>query len=227
MQPPRRPIQARVRESILQAVLCGSIQPGQRLCVQTLADTLGVSVTPVREALNSLAADGVLDLLPGGTAIVPTMTRSALEEWLWLRRIIESQLFERGLKRKTPADAQSIADLATSASQSTRDPALCLEISSAVIDRIVALAHQEVLTSNLRRVRIRCAAALAEGQRRAGAEAAASFAAGVASALRDGIDLDARSIHARYLDSIDAAALSTLIGRLDGISLVDWSNAEH
>jgi DNA-binding GntR family transcriptional regulator len=209
MKLPRRPIQARVRESILQAVLCGSIQPGQRLCVQTLADTLGVSVTPVREALNSLAADGVLDLLPGGTAIVPTMTRSELEEWLWLRRVIESQLFARGLERKTPANAQSIADLATSVSQSTRDPALCLEISSAVIDRIVALANQEVLTSNLRRVRIRCAAALAEGQRRAGAEAAASFAAGVASALRDGIDLDARSIHGRYLDSIDAAALST------------------
>jgi DNA-binding GntR family transcriptional regulator len=210
MNPPRRPIQARVRESILQAVLCGSIQPGQRLCVQTLAEALGVSITPVREALGSLAGDGVLDLLPGGTAIVPVMTRTALEEWLWLRRAIESQLFERGLERKTPADAGSIADLATNVLRNRQDPALCIEISASVIDRIIVLANQEVLAGNLRRVRIRCAAALTEGQRRAGVEAAASFAAGVASSLRDGIDHDALSTHGRYLDSIDIAAISAI-----------------
>jgi DNA-binding GntR family transcriptional regulator len=210
MNLPHRPIQTRVRESILQAVLSGSIRPGQRLSIQALADTLGVSVTPIREALNSLAGDGVLDLLPGGAVVVPAMTRAQLEQWLWLRRVIESRLVECGLERKTSSDAAEIADLAASVARNAPDPALCIEIGSAVIDRIVALAHQEVLVANLHKVRIRCAAVLAEGQRRAGVEAAASFAAGIAAALRGGIDSDACSSHGRYLDSIDAAALSSI-----------------
>jgi DNA-binding GntR family transcriptional regulator len=210
MNLPRRPIQTRVRESILQAILSGSIRPGQRLSIQTLADTLGVSVTPIREALSALVGDGVLDLLPGGVVLVPAMKRAELEEWLWLRRVLESRLVERGLERKTPSDAAAIVDLASGVARYTLDPALCIEISAAVIDRIVALAKHEVLASNLLRVRNRCAAALAEGQRRAGVEAAAGFAAGIAGALRGGIDSDACVSHGRYLDSIDTAALSIM-----------------
>ncbi|HEY5808490.1 MAG TPA: GntR family transcriptional regulator [Povalibacter sp.] len=210
MNPPRRPIQTRVRRSILEAIRSGAIRPGQKLSIAALADTLGVSVTPIREALSSLAGDGVLDLLSGGVVIVPAMTRAHLEEWLWLRRVIESQLVERGLERKTPSDAAAIADLASEVSLNTLDADLCIEIGSAVIDRIVALADREVLARNLCRVRSRCAAALAEGQRHAGVEAAVSFAAGIASALRGGRDNDARVIHGRYLDSIDAAVLSMM-----------------
>lgn len=208
MDPAGRSIQARVRDSILQAILSGAIRPGQRLSIQTLADTLGVSTTPIREALSSLAGDGVLDLFPGGIVIVPAMTRAQFEQWLWLRRVIESRLIERGLERKTPSDAAAIADLAGSVARNTLDPALCVEIGAAVIDRIVTLANDSVLESNLRRARIRCAAALAEGQRRAGAEAAIRFAAAIADALRGGSDSDARISHGRYLDGIDAAALA-------------------
>jgi DNA-binding GntR family transcriptional regulator len=210
MNLPRRPIQTRVRESILQAILNGSVRPGQTLSIQTLADTLGVSVTPVREALSSLAGDGVLDLLPGGIVVVPALTRAQLEEWLWLRRVIESRLFECGLARKTPSDAVEIADLASSVSRNTRDAPLCIQLSCAVIDRIVTIANYEILATNLLRVRSRCAAALTEGQRRAGVEAAVGFAAGIARALHGGIDSDACISHDRYLDCIDAAALSTM-----------------
>jgi DNA-binding GntR family transcriptional regulator len=212
MNLPGRSIQARVRESILQAILSGSIRPGQRLSIQTLADSLGVSTTPIREALSSLAGDGVLDLFPGGVVIVPTMTRAQLEQWLWLRRVIESRLVERGLERKTPSDAAVIADFADSVVRNTLDPALCIEISGAVIDGIVALADHAVLQSNLHRARIRCAAALTAGMRRAGAEAAISFAAAIANALRGGLDCHVLVCHSRYLDCIDAAALSTVDG---------------
>lgn len=175
-----------------------------------LADTLGVSATPVREALSSLAGDGVLDLFPGGVVIVPEMTRGQLEQWLWLRRVIESRLMERGLERKTPSDVMAIADLAGSVARGTLDPDLCVEIAAAVIDRIVTLAHDSVLESNLGRARFRCAAALTEGRRGAGADTAISFAAAIERALLGGSDSDALISHGRYLDSIDVATLSSM-----------------
>jgi DNA-binding GntR family transcriptional regulator len=175
-----------------------------------LADTLGVSATPVREALSSLAGDGILHLFPGGVVIVPVITRAQLEQWLWLRRVIECRLVERGLERKTPADAEAIADLASSVARNQLDPALCVEIAAAVVDRIVTLADLPVMENNLRRVRVRCAATLADGQRHAGAEASISFATAIARALLAGNDSDARISHCHYLDSTDAAAHSIM-----------------
>ena len=208
----RRPLQTGIRESVLEAVLNGSIRPGQRIAIQPLADLLGVSVTPVRDALNSLVSEGVLEMLPGGTAIVPKITPDALQEWLWLRRTIEARLIACGLRRKSTADAAAIIAIAETATQAGADTSICIDATAVVIDRFVALAGQHVLHDNLRRVRNRCGAQLAEAARKVDVEArAVRFLAEVIAALRAGSDVDVETAYDRYQDRIDAAAMSGII----------------
>jgi DNA-binding GntR family transcriptional regulator len=60
----------RIREEIEQAVLTGEFGDGMRLDEITLCNRFGVSRTPVREALNQLAASGLLEMIPRRGAFV-------------------------------------------------------------------------------------------------------------------------------------------------------------
>ena len=61
-------------ESVLKDVVQGVLRPGQHLVAQALARRLGVSLTPVREALIALAGIGIVDLLPNRGAVVRRLT---------------------------------------------------------------------------------------------------------------------------------------------------------
>lgn len=205
----RRPLQSGIRTSILDAIASGAVQPGQKIAVQPLADLLGVSVTPVREALNALVSEGVLEMLPGGTAVVPTITRAALEQWLWLGRTIEMQLIRGGLEHKAPADIEKLATLAEAGSRQP-EPSACIDSCLAVIARLVAIANRPVLYENLQRVRNPCRAQLVAASRALGSDAAAAFLAACAVALRARRDADVESAYLRYRDRLEAAALDLL-----------------
>ncbi len=205
----RRPLQSGIRTSILDAIGSGAVQPGQKIAVQPLADLLGVSVTPVREALNALVSEGVLEMLPGGTAIVPKITRPALEQWLWLERTIELELIRYGLERKVSADAQKLATLAAAAAHQM-EPTACNEGCLAVMARLVAMADRPVLLENLQRVRHRCSAPLAAARRSLGTAAAAPFLTDFTAALRAGRNADVESAYRRYRDLLEPAALDLL-----------------
>ena len=68
----------------------GELAPGQRLVTRTLADEIGVSLAPVREALNRLASEGLVEHIPGAGAFVKEADRQDLEELYVLRDATES-----------------------------------------------------------------------------------------------------------------------------------------
>jgi DNA-binding GntR family transcriptional regulator len=76
-------------ESILKDVVQGELRPGQHLVAQGLAQRLGVSLTPVREALIALAGIGVVDLLPNRGAVVRRLTVRDVREICEVRRVLE------------------------------------------------------------------------------------------------------------------------------------------
>jgi DNA-binding GntR family transcriptional regulator len=76
-------------ESVLKDIVQGVLWPGQHLVAQALAERLGVSLTPVREALIALAGIGVVDLLPNRGAVVRRLTRREVREVCAVRRILE------------------------------------------------------------------------------------------------------------------------------------------
>jgi len=79
----------RAKVLIRDAIFEGKIRPEERLTIERIADELGISRTPVREALKALESDGVVRLLPRRGAIVATFTAEEVYERYTVRAMIE------------------------------------------------------------------------------------------------------------------------------------------
>jgi DNA-binding GntR family transcriptional regulator len=93
-----------VEHTVMAELLRGGLRPGERIRQDALAARLGVSKIPVREALQRLAANGLLRFESNRGAVVPTLTAADAEEHYALRRSIEPLLLERSLPRLTIVD---------------------------------------------------------------------------------------------------------------------------
>lgn len=67
----------------------GRVAPGERLSLRAVADALGVSMTPVREAVSRLVADGALEVLPNRAVRVPVLTLGQFRELTRIRLVVE------------------------------------------------------------------------------------------------------------------------------------------
>ena len=79
---------AQIREQILR----GEIKGGEPLRQDSIAQALGTSIIPVREALRQLAAEGLVELKTHRGAVATELTLEKALEWINLRRLIETDL---------------------------------------------------------------------------------------------------------------------------------------
>ena len=79
----------RVSHAVRRAILEGKLRPGETLSISDLAADLGVSHSPVREALQRLSGQGLVVLRPARTAIVAPLSLGDLQEIYRLRGLIE------------------------------------------------------------------------------------------------------------------------------------------
>lgn len=82
---------ARIVESLLGDIVQGRVQAGQHLVTQELADRFGVSHTPIREALITLAGIGIVDLPPNRGAIVRRVSAREVREACQVRKALECE----------------------------------------------------------------------------------------------------------------------------------------
>lgn len=94
----------RLREQILY----GGIKPGSAVTLRGLADELGVSPMPVREAVRRLIAERALLLQDNRRVLVPPMTRDTFEQILFARRALEPELAARALSKLSKKDIAAI-----------------------------------------------------------------------------------------------------------------------
>ena len=89
--PPNNAIPARERvyEYLKTAILSGHLNPGERLTEENLANALGVSRTPVREALHKLESEGLIKIRKKRGFIVSRDSNEEVEELFELRSILE------------------------------------------------------------------------------------------------------------------------------------------
>ena len=85
-------------------LLRGELEPGTRLRQDELAQRLGVSKVPVREALQRLAATGLLRFEANRGAIVPGLTADDARENFALRRAVEPLLLEGSIPKLSIVD---------------------------------------------------------------------------------------------------------------------------
>lgn len=90
-----RPVHARsvaalAADGVRERIVSGHLRPGERLPEESLAESLGVSRPPLREALQQLAQEGLVELVPRRGAIVATLTVQDAYEIVTLRRSLEA-----------------------------------------------------------------------------------------------------------------------------------------
>lgn len=95
-----------VRERLRQAILSGQLPSGTRLVQADIARELGVSITPVREALRDLANEQIIRLDAHRGGIVHELTDRELDEILDLRLLLEVEAMRRAAVLITPAQLE-------------------------------------------------------------------------------------------------------------------------
>ena len=98
--------------SLRSALLAGKFVPGERIILRKVALDLGISLTPVRDAINRLAAENVLDrggVGQGGGASVPLLTSNEFDQLMTIRSSLEPLAAEAATKNATKAEIKEIA----------------------------------------------------------------------------------------------------------------------
>lgn len=110
----------RVYAALRQRILAGDLPHHARLHQEQLSGELGVSRTPLREALGRLAADGLVDLLPQRGARVADITPADMETSYGARLVIEPAAAALAARRRSP---EAIADMRRAIADHRRDKA--------------------------------------------------------------------------------------------------------
>lgn len=89
----------RVYRTLRTRIMHGEIAPGQALTLRGIGRDFGVSMTPAREAVRRLVAEGALFLSSSGRVSTPELTNERIEELAALRALLEVELASRALPR--------------------------------------------------------------------------------------------------------------------------------
>ncbi len=89
----------RLYRSLRQQVMHGELSPGQPLTLRGLAKDYGVSMTPAREAIRRLVAEGALTISSSGRVSTPELSPERIEELAAIRALLEPEMAARALPR--------------------------------------------------------------------------------------------------------------------------------
>ncbi len=106
------PLRDVVFRTLRQAILRGELRPGERLMELRLADKLGVSRTPVREAIRKLELEGLVLMVPRKGAEVADITEKSLLDVLEVRRSLEELSARLACERITKEELRDMGQAA-------------------------------------------------------------------------------------------------------------------
>ena len=106
------PLRDVVFNTLRQAILRGELKPGERLMEIQLANKLGVSRTPIREAIRKLELEGLVVMIPRKGAEVAEITEKNMLDVLEVRRALEELAVKLACERITEEEIQELKDAA-------------------------------------------------------------------------------------------------------------------
>lgn len=125
------PLRDVVFNTLRDAILTGQLVPGERLMENQLADKLGVSRTPIREALRMLELEHLVELVPRKGAQVLDMSRRDVEDILEIRGALEGLATRIACEKMTPGEVVKLrqleADLEKAYDAQDRDSVIVLD----------------------------------------------------------------------------------------------------
>lgn len=97
-----RTLKENVTDSLRESIINGTLAPGTELNQAQIAEELGVSRGPVREAMGRLEQEGLIRTVAYKRVFITPMNRRYVEELYSVRAALETMALERGLERLTP-----------------------------------------------------------------------------------------------------------------------------
>ncbi len=142
------PLRDVVFNTLRKAILTGQLKPGERLMEVHLANQLGVSRTPIREAIRKLELEGLVIMIPRRGAEVARITEKSLKDVLEVRRALDALSVELACDRITEEDTERLLTACHEFEQATKgkDAAVIAKADVALHDIIVeATGNQRLI----------------------------------------------------------------------------------
>lgn len=145
------PLRDVVFNTLRQAILRGELKPGERLMEIHLAEKLGVSRTPIREAIRKLELEGLVTMIPRRGAEVARITEKNLRDVLEVRRELDAFSCGLACDRITKQEIEELHQACEefAAATATRDATVIAAADVKLHDIIVRAAGNERLTEIL------------------------------------------------------------------------------
>ncbi len=152
-----------VGERIRGRILDGSLKPGERLVEDRLSAELGVSRVPVREALRSLSAEGLVTLLPRRGATVVEVTPEDVAELVEVRALLEGLNARLAAQRHDPQIVAQLEDTLQRGNRAAQagTPEELARLNAEFHERLSEASRNAVLADVMRGLRERTSIAFA------------------------------------------------------------------
>lgn len=115
------PLRDVVFNTLRRAILTGQLKPGERLMEVHLANKLGVSRTPIREAIRKLELEGLVVMIPRRGAEVAQISEKSLQDVLEVRRALDEFIVELATSRITKEQLNRLKEAASEFETATKD----------------------------------------------------------------------------------------------------------
>lgn len=145
----RQPLHERVADDLRDRIITGQLEPGQKLAVNLLAEEIGVSLTPLREALKLLAVENLIELTPNRGATVSPVTVQQTRDLFEVIAGIEALAAELAAERMTDEDLAELQDLHAQMQHHAGDASRkkYFAVNRSIHDRIVEFARNPILSA--------------------------------------------------------------------------------
>lgn len=144
----RGPLGEKVYQILKEAIIHGRLAPGTWLQEEQLTQAMGISRTPLREAIHRLTSEGLVEVIPRKGAHVIELSDDDLADLFEAREVIETVFLVRSAQNMSPADFQRIRDSLTQAEkemvEAAADPGLFNEKRQRYLEADRAL-HDELI----------------------------------------------------------------------------------
>ncbi|NPV92400.1 MAG: GntR family transcriptional regulator [Firmicutes bacterium] len=103
-----KPLHSIVLEILREAIVSGVMQPGEKLMEAQLAEEMGISRTPVREAIRKLELEGFVHMIPRKGACVAEYSVKDIEDTFKIRAALEKLAIELAIEKVTEANLEEL-----------------------------------------------------------------------------------------------------------------------
>jgi len=101
-------LREKILETIRDAIISGTLKPGEKVAEPDLAERFGISRTPIREAFRQLESEGYLTVIPRKGAVVVSFSERDVEEFYAIKSILEGYAARKACENLSPREIEKL-----------------------------------------------------------------------------------------------------------------------